>query len=157
MIYNSRITTAKDIAAAAPDRTVLKLTSGLVFYIGIYFPPGPSGLVGVKLNEKDVQLYPRNRGDWFTGDNILMEFDETYYIGVEPYEWDIYTYNTDDTYEHTIAVSVGLVSKPEYMERYVPLNILGELIKQVEQKTVKEKREASPLDYLDVFDKPEGE
>jgi len=38
----------------------------------------------------------------------------------EPFEFTVMTYNEDETYEHTVAVRIGLVSKEVFLARFMP-------------------------------------
>lgn len=121
MVFAETVTVPKATLSSAPVKRTVKLTKGLVYQFEIYFPPGPSGLVGVRVREKDTQLYPVERTEWFVGDRVSLSYTDTYYVFEPPYEWEISVYNIDDTYEHTIQVRIGLMTEEEYMARYAPL------------------------------------
>ena len=120
MIYSAQISTANTYTKAAPKRTELKITRGLVYKIELNFPPGSAGLAGVMIFDGGFQVWPSTLGQWFTGDDILISFDDVYLKEAEPFLFSIDTYNEDDTYEHLVDVRIGLVSKDIFMARFLP-------------------------------------
>ena len=121
MDFCSTVTTPINTSADSPKETLFKLTKGLVYKIEVFFPPGPQGLVGVRILEKNVQLYPVERTEWFVGDNMTIQFEDTYYLFLPSFEWTIQSYNTDTAWEHTVQVRLGLMTEQEYVARYAPL------------------------------------
>jgi len=157
VVFVSTITTPKDTASTASQETVVKLTKGLIYKFEIFFPPGPSGLVGVSICQADMQLYPRQRDEWFLGDNITVQFDDTYFLSSPPWELRLKTYNIDDTFDHTVQVRIGLMTEMEYLARYAPLAGIEAL-----QGTLDALAEAMSTQYkptgespLQVFEEPE--
>jgi len=120
MIYEATICTSKDTPRYGPDVNRLYVTKGLVYKIELDFPPGSAGLLGVAVYDGGFQVWPSTLGEWFTGDGILISFDDVYLKETEPYVFDIYTYNEDDTYDHSVTVRLGLVSKEIFMARFLP-------------------------------------
>jgi len=120
MIYGITITTGKGTVRYAPSVNRLYVTKGLVYKIEIDFPPGSAGLLGVAIYDGGFQVWPSTLGEWFTGDGILISFDDVYLKETEPYVFDIYTYNEDDTYDHSVTVRLGFVSKEIFMARFLP-------------------------------------
>ena len=65
-------------------------------------------------------MWPSNLGEWFRASHVPIAFDDTYFKTIEPFEFDIYTANDDDTYSHGALVRIGLVSKEIFMARFLP-------------------------------------
>lgn len=121
MVYTANITTAKTIyPRTSPLHTALRVTKGLVYKVEFDFPPGSAGLLGCAIFDGSFQLWPSNVGQWFTGDSIVIGFDDVYLKESAPYQFHIYTYNDDDTYEHLVNVRIGLVSKDIFIARFLP-------------------------------------
>lgn len=120
MIYTANITTPKNTAQTALKRTVLRVTKGLVYRVEFHFPPGPSSLVGLAVFDGLYQAWPSSLGVFFATDDETVEFDDMYLKEAAPFQFDIMTYNTDDTYDHTVAVRIGLVSKDVFLARFLP-------------------------------------
>jgi len=120
MIYAKSITTSKNTLSTSPLETILKITKGLVYFLEVYFPPGPSGLLHIRIDDGNYQLLPATEGETLYGDNVTVRYDDLYIKNAEPYQFKIYTYNEDDTYNHTLQVRVGLVSKEVFQARFLP-------------------------------------
>ena len=145
MVYVSTIAVPKNTPKTSPLKTRMNVTKGLVYKVEIMFPPGPSGLVHLWIMDGSYQFLPSSEGETLYGDNTLIQFDDLYIMDSEPFFFDIYTYNEDDTYDHTIQVRIGLVSKDVFMARFLPtmtydyFEAVLERIRQEQEKTRKEK------------------
>lgn len=120
MIYLADITTPKNTAKADALQTVLKITKGLVYRVEIQFPRGCAGLAYCCIQDGAHPVWPTNTDDWFRGNANTIAFDDTYLKLIEPFQFDVYTYNLDDTYSHAILVRVGVVSDEVFMARFLP-------------------------------------
>lgn len=120
MIFTANITTLKNTAQTALKRTVLNVTKGLIYKVEFYFPPGPSGLMGLAVFDGGFQLWPSSVGEFFQSDDETISFDDMYLKEAAPYQLTAYTYNTDDTYDHIAEVRIGLVSKEVFLARFLP-------------------------------------
>jgi len=120
LIYSANIITSSGQTALDPKRTILKLTKGLIYKVEIDFPSGSAGLAGVMVCDGSYQVWPSSKGEWFTGDSSNIVFEDMYIKETDPFEFVIYSYNTDDTYDHLINIRIGLVSKEVFMARFLP-------------------------------------
>lgn len=120
MIYTANITTKKKTEQNALKRTKLHVTKGLVYKVEFYFPSGSAGLMGVAVFDGLFQVWPSSVGEFFTGEDQVITFDDLYLKEADPYEFQCYTYNDDDTYDHFVSVRIGLVSKEGFMMRFLP-------------------------------------
>jgi len=141
MIYTLSITTPASTPKSSPQKTTLRVTKGLVYQFELEFPPGPVGLLGVAVFDGNYQVWPSSRGEWFASDAYTISFPDLYLKEAEPFQFDIYTYNEDDTYAHWCQVRLGMVSKEEYIARFMPTvgfdyfaNLLRELERQQEER-----------------------
>lgn len=114
MVYTSTITTAANTAQASPLKTTVRVTVGMLYQFEVYFPPGPSGLVGVQIRYKNVQLYPVQRDEWFIGDNVTISFEDIYELSAAPFDLDVLSYNLDTEYNHLVQVRIGLQTVEEF-------------------------------------------
>lgn len=139
MIYQASIVTAKNTAASAPKHTVLAVTAGLVYRVEFHFPSGSAGLMGVAVFDGLFQVWPSTAGQVFVSDNETIAFDDLYLKEKAPFQFDIYTYNTDDTYDHVFDFRVGLVSNEVFMARFLPYKSYDYFVRLLEQmRTEKE-------------------
>lgn len=120
MIYTANITTVKNTAQTALKKTVIHVTKGLVYKVEFYFPPGPSGLMGLAVFDGLYQVWPSSVGEFFVSDNETISFDDMYLKESAPYEFQCYTYNEDDKYPHFVSVRIGLVSSEVFLARFMP-------------------------------------
>lgn len=108
MIYRTSLTIPALTADTAPETKVLPLMRGVVERFSLILPPGCYGLVGVQVFYHEFQIFPLTKGEWFTGDDVEVEFDEEVEIGERPYEIEVRGYNSDDYYEHEVFVLLRL-------------------------------------------------
>ena len=156
MIYTATVETAHSTLESNPKRTTLKLTKGMIYRVAFYFPPGPSGLVGVRVLHSHYQVWPNKPEEFFYGDNITIEFEDTFLLSAPPFELDIYTWNTDTAYAHTIQVRVGFVSEEIFMARYLPTigaEKIGEVIAEAMQRQQSTEEQALRSRYNDYVER----
>lgn len=120
MIYTANITTVANTLQTALKKTTIQVTKGLVFKVEFYFPAGSSGLMGVAVFDGLYQVWPSSVGNFFVSDDETIRFDDMYLKESAPFEFQCYTYNEDDTYEHYLAVRIGFVSAEVFLARFMP-------------------------------------
>jgi len=118
MIYSIAITTEKTTyPKGSPKKTILKLDYGTIHQVEVEFPSGCNALVGVQVKQGLHQVYPSNPAGFFTGDDTKISFRENYMLKAAPFEFDIWTWNDDTAYDHTILFRMGLLR--EYLGRKI--------------------------------------
>ena len=162
MVYTIPITTGKNTSKSNPDRTILSVTKGLVYKVELDFPPGSAGLLGCAIFDGGYQVWPSSLGNWFTGDSIVIGFDDVYLKESAPFQFNIFTYNTDDTYDHLVNVRIGLVSSEIFMARFLPSMAYKDFVEslsqiQADQKVLVEQQQQeiieNPFPWLVVEEK----
>lgn len=157
MIYTANITTPSNTAQTDLKHTVLHVTTGLVYKVEVYFPPGSAGLMGVAIFDGLFQVWPSTVGVFFIGDNLLISYDDLYLKEAAPYQFDIYTYNEDTVYDHLAIVKLGLVSKEVFRARFLPYeayDYFTRLLEQISEEKAaaaanqKEQLAETPFDWL---------
>jgi len=144
MIYQSTITTPANTPETNKVKTILKVTKGLVYKVEIFIPPGASGLHYIQIFDGNFQWIPTSTGESLTGDNVLIQFDDIYLKLAEPFDFQIYTWNGDDTFDHTVTIRLGMVSKEIFMARYLPTYAYDyqmKIMKQLQEQQEKLKKE----------------
>lgn len=152
MIYLQNITTPANTPTTSPLKTVVKITKGLVFKLELSFPPGPSGLLHVYIKHGGHKVWPSGSLDAFCGDNNTISFDDVFLVQQPPYSFDIYTYNNDDTYEHSVNVRIGLVSQEIFMARFLPTYTYDHFLKMLKGLEEEEKAEREKQEQLIIKD-----
>lgn len=121
MIYVFPFTLPPNTLKANPVRKEVNLVKGRIIKLGVVFPPGCLGLCGIRVIEREHQLFPSNTGEWFTGDDIDKDFEEDYPLLYPPFILKIEAYNEDDTYSHTVTLRI-LLREEGYVSLY-PLTL----------------------------------
>jgi hypothetical protein len=108
------VATPAQTAVSAPQSTSLALGDVLLRRIDLRIPPGPSGLVGVYIEQAGTQIWPWGTlPTWITGDNdefsvpIGTEIDNG--VSIVTYNLD---YNPHTLYFRFLVTPVSLVSNP---------------------------------------------
>lgn len=144
MIYTANITTEKKTEQTDLKKTVLHVTKGLVYKVEFYFPSGSAGLMGVAVFDGLYQVWPSNMGEFFVGEDQLIAFDDMYLKEAQPFEFQCYTYNIDETYPHFVSVRIGLVSSEVFLARFLPTKGHDYLVK-LRRKMIEERTELARL------------
>jgi len=99
---------------ASPKRVSTPLSVGTLKKVFLYFPWGCAGLVGIRILHYEHQLYPTNPSEWFTGNEVPIEFESEYEIVEGWNEFKVEVYNEDDFYNHTPFVCFNVLRGGEY-------------------------------------------
>jgi len=120
MIYTANITTPAGTLRTDPKRTILKVTKGLVYRVSFYFPPGSKGLMGVAVFDGLFQCWPSSVNEYFVSDDDTIGFEDLLIKESQPFEFEVVTYNEDESFDHFLSVRIGLVSKEVFLARFMP-------------------------------------
>jgi hypothetical protein len=120
LIYTKTITEVANGLATNPTQRKMAVTSGLIYQVEVYFPPGSSGLLHTWIQDGGFQVWPTEPGETFFGDNTLISFRDLYYVGSANHVLDIYSYNLDDRYNHSFQIRIGQVNDPAFIASMLP-------------------------------------
>ena len=120
MIYCKTISALAGGAVASPLEADLPVTDGLIYQFELYFPPGSSGLLSVRVADGGFPVWPSEPGEWFYGDNTLVSFPDRYYIASPNHNFKVWYYNLDDTYAHKFTIRIGQVSNKLFIQSFLP-------------------------------------
>jgi len=120
VIYSKTITAAAGDIAGSQHDADLPVTNGLIYQFELYFPPGSSGLLSVRVSDGGFPVWPSEPGEWFYGDNTLISFPDRYYIAAPDHKFKVWYYNLDDTYDHKFTVRIGQVSSEIFIQSFIP-------------------------------------
>ena len=74
------------------------------------------GLTHFALLRGNNQVFPANPDGKFSGDGLILEFDEVNYpILEEPYQLMFEGWNEDDTYDHGVYLYFQVLTKQEFL------------------------------------------
>jgi len=127
MLYSYSCKFTKEHTEATKEKYVLKLASGVINGIDIYFPQGCCGLVFVHVNDGLHQIVPVNPDSQLTGSGNLIRFSEDILFDSEPYELQFYGWNVDTEYDHTIDIKIEL-HKQSSLLRYIMKSLASLII-----------------------------
>lgn len=116
MFYDFAITVSANTLEASPKTQVLKLTAGVIQQVSILFPPGPHGMVKVRLLHGSHQFIPLNTDGYVSSDDESLDIPEFYPLDAEPYELKFIGYSPGTTYDHTIYIRINVL-RPEDVEK----------------------------------------
>ena len=145
MIYQATIITPITIYTISPLRTVLKVSKGLVYKVEVESPVGPQGLLQTRIMDGGHQLWPSSVDEYFHPDGLCISFDDTFLKLAEPFQFDILTWNIDDTYSHEVTVRIGMVSQEIYMARFLPSMAYEQLLILIREEQAKQEAEKEGL------------
>lgn len=128
MNFFFRVTIPKQTSKTLPYEEKLKVSCGVIRNVKIWVLPGHAGLAGLQIYFHESQLYPLNRGGYYLGDNISIEFEDNYFIDIEPYQLKAAGYNEDIRYDHAFLISFGILrqGKEEAGEAFEYRRYIGE-------------------------------
>lgn len=150
MIYTANITTPVNTPQTSLKTTRITATKGLVYKVEFYFPAGSAGLMGVAVFDGLYQVWPSSVGEFFVGEDTEIDFDDLYLMESAPFEFQVYTYNTDDTHPHMVAVRIGLVSAEVFLARFLPTKSHEYLLRLVaEMSTERDLQAAQQFQQLE--------
>jgi len=125
LIFTWDIEVPANTPNSAPVSDTLKLSAGVITHIGIKFPAGCHGMVGVRLKIQEAQILPVPRGEWVTGDDETCESDYHIEFTKERQEMEFEGISPDTDYDHTITVRITMLPA---LVAY-PYGILADFVK----------------------------
>jgi len=141
MIYTKTITSSKGGSASSPVQARMAVTRGLIYQFDLYFPPGSSGWLHVRIADGAYPLYPSEPSEWFFGDNSLITFPDRYFIQTPDQYLTIWHYNSDDSFDHEFQVRIGQVLADQFIASFLPgygqqdtTDAITQMIKQQEEQ-----------------------
>jgi hypothetical protein len=104
------VTIPNGTAEASPVTTDCSFRDGIVVQVDVRVPPGPSALMGFRVEYAGVSIIPDTVGMWLLMDNEQWPFT----IDNNPTggQWQVSGYNTD-IYDHTIYLRFHVNEFPE--------------------------------------------
>ncbi len=131
MYYDYAIVVPANTLAAAPVVERLKLTKGVIHRIEVGFPAGCQGMVYLALGNEGAQLWPLTRGCAFNAEDYNIPIDERYELAAAPFELEARAWSPGTSYQHTITVRVGVLSKETFEPSAKTLGGLDKLLQLI--------------------------
>ena len=111
MFYDFALVIPAATPESAPAGINMKLTAGVIYAVKLLFPPGPHGMVKVRIMEGGHQFLPTNPDGYFASDDEVIDIDEYQELAPGGNELKVTGYSPGTTYPHTIAVRFGILGK----------------------------------------------
>ena len=108
-MYDFPVTTPANTTEANPTRTELLLDVGVIDQVEVAFPPGPQGLLHVRILRGASVLWPRNGGEGYAWDDDTLRFNPLYVLEEAPLALEAVSWNDDDTYDHQVTLRFNVV------------------------------------------------
>lgn len=124
-----------------PLQKKMIVCKGLIYRVEVFFPPGCAALAHISINDGGFRVWPSNPDSYFASDGSTIAFDDLYLKETEPYLFNLVGYNTDDTYDHTVTIRLGLVLKEAYQARFLPHKTWSYFEKMMERLELSQKEE----------------
>jgi len=113
VVYVVKITIPKNTPKTSPKEVTVELEKAVITRLFIQIPPGHHALTGLRIMYGNLQLWPKEFDTWFTGDDIVLNFDEYFELPDDPTKLRIEGYNEDDTYDHSFIIHIATL--PRYI------------------------------------------
>ncbi len=115
-------------------KTTIKIKGDYLTKVIIRFPPGPMGLLHVRIYYGDYQLFPEDKDTDFADDDLPIEWEEFWELPEDPCPLTIWTKNEDDTYAHTVHIYLFTKYKQQMLAEQIASSVrrvLGGITKTV--------------------------
>jgi hypothetical protein len=103
---------------AAPAEVEVPIVPLLVKGVGMIFPTGCAGLVRVWFEYQAAQIWPDNPFSYFRGNGQNVAFAPNLWLEEEPLILLVRGYNEDDTYTHTVYVTLDVEFKGGLLDQF---------------------------------------
>ena len=102
MRYHASLTIPAGTPASSPASNKFSVSAGRITEMELLFPPGSAGRAYLQIFYRDRQIYPTSIGEYFRGDDHLINWSDEYDLADSPFELELRGWGPDTTYNHTI-------------------------------------------------------
>ncbi len=134
MFYSFDLSVPPNTPSSAPVLLLARLTLGTIHRVEVMFPPGPLGLLHVRIFRGLTQLWPSNAPGDLAADDVTIAWAEDYEITDEPTTLRIYAWNDDDFFSHTATIRFALIPQAQAHRQNVALQALDFLARWFTQR-----------------------
>ena len=113
MLFTWNVIVPANRLESDPVIETLQLSAGVITQIGVKFPAGCNGMVGVRLKHAEAQIFPVPRGEWVSGDDEEVVSAEHLEFSREKEALKINAISPDTDYNHTVTVRITML--PAYI------------------------------------------
>jgi len=134
MIHAKTITVPANTVSTELYSVKWKIPTGIIYQIMVIIPTGHANLTGLRIMNGAFQVWPNEVGEFFHGNNLVINFNDLYDKSSSPLYLELLAYNTDTQYNHEFQVLLGIESKDVFLSRYVPSMTYELFIKSMEEQ-----------------------
>jgi len=103
MHYNFNLEIPANTTETNKVEKVCKINYGIIKQVIVYFRGGCADLAHVEIYRGNQKIFPYNPDANYAFDNYEIKFDAFYPILDKPYLLNLFGWNDDDTFDHTIT------------------------------------------------------
>jgi len=89
----------------------IKVSGGILHNMIVTIPPGSKTLVHVQLRKAGYYILPRHSNTSIVGEHVNVHYNDWLELKAAENVLTLQTWNTDETYAHTVRVLVGILPK----------------------------------------------
>ena len=116
MLYKIDMLTPANTPKELPVVWRVKVYPGVTRRVWVGFPKGCAGLCHVQVRHWGWPVWPWSPEDSFHWDDYMFTFEDHYPLTTEPLEFNILTWNLDDTFAHTPTFAVTVEPSPKMLD-----------------------------------------
>lgn len=125
MFYEWHKDVPKNTTETAKLCTEVEPGGEILTRIQIAFPRGCAGLARAQLYQGGFQVFPGNLQGHIRGDAVEVDASLRYDMRQNAGPWYWYTWNTDDTYQHTLTLRMETFEEGQLLLRLDPASWLN--------------------------------
>lgn len=111
MWFHYTITVPAGTLESAPVEKTLKLTHGIVSWLGIPWQHGPNSLVYVRILRFRHQIFPMNLDEAACGDGFIEGGKEYLELTEPPYTLVASAYSPECTHDHDVTILINVLPR----------------------------------------------
>jgi hypothetical protein len=116
MLFSREITIPPDTSPDNPQRTILRVTSGVIRHVWLRWRWGIGNLGGLRGYYQEFQYWPISLNQWLPSSDRALDFEESLVIQTDPSSIVLETYNLDDLFDHTVFFALNIL-RPSISEQ----------------------------------------
>lgn len=124
MFYVQAITTPPQTLEDTPLVTRFPIAHGVIHRVELEFEKWCANLLHVTISRFQFQIYPLTPNSSFASDGEVVAFNDYFEVFEEPHELIVHTWNTDDYFEWTVRVRVGVMPEGVAQHMFGSPNVL---------------------------------
>jgi len=108
MFFSQSLTIPANTPENNPSRAVLRVCEGTITHVWVSWYWGSGNLCGARALYNEFQFWPLSIAGWFPSTPYPLDFEENLPVDTAPFEIALEGYNNDDSYPHTVWLSVNV-------------------------------------------------